>query len=56
MFLAPLIAVIWWVAIWGLIELAMDGWTKDRRMITYLLMLVAATTAATMYPDARGHL
>ena len=46
-----LIAVFWWVAIWGLIELMVEGWTRKQRFALYIAMVALILVMAQIFPE-----
>ena len=51
-----LIAVFWWVAIWGLIELMVEGWTRKQRFMLYVAMLALILVTVLIFPDFANRL
>lgn len=50
------LSILWWIALWGLIDLGMDTWSKKEKAITYGAMLLFVGGVVTAYPEAVGHL
>lgn len=45
-----LVAVFWWVAIWGLIELITETWTKKGRFMLYIAMIALILIMTQLFP------
>lgn len=46
----PLLVVIWWVALWGLADTLMSGWSKSRRITAYGGLLLLSLYAIYSHP------
>lgn len=46
-----LIAVLWWVAMWGIIDLLINDWTKIQKFIFYLTLLGIIFISIYAFPD-----
>ncbi len=46
------IAVAWWIAIWGLVELYIESWTREEKKRFYIALLVAVVLIIILYPKA----
>jgi len=46
-----LVAVLWWVAMWGLIDLFIHDWTKMSKFIFYLTLLGIIFILIYVFPD-----
>ena len=45
-----LIAIFWWIAVWGLSDLLTDDWTKQEKFAFYIVILVAITIIVYFFP------
>lgn len=45
-----LISVFWWVAIWGLIELMVEGWSRSQRFMLYMAMIALILVMTQLFP------
>ena len=50
-----LIPVFWWIALWGLTELATEGWGRTARTQLYLAILVGVGIATLYWPELAEH-
>jgi hypothetical protein len=50
------LSILWWIAMWGLIDLGMHTWTNKEKAITYGAMLLFVGGVITVYPEAIGRL
>lgn len=43
-----LLVIIWWISVWGLADLLMEGWSREAKFWTYAggLTVVGVTVAA----------
>ena len=46
-----IIAVFWWIAIWGLKDILVENWSKEQKMYLYLSFLFLVTIVVFIYPD-----
>lgn len=46
-----LIAVFWWIAIWGLSDLLTEDWTRTQKFELYVAMLLAIGVIVWMFPS-----
>jgi len=49
------IAVFWWIALWGLTELATEGWGRGARAQLYLAILIGVSIATFYWPEMVEH-
>lgn len=42
-----LLVIVWWISVWGLADLLMEGWSREQKFWTYVggIVLVGATVA-----------
>jgi len=45
-----LIAVFWWIALWGLSDLLTENWTREAKAKLYVSMLVVIGIIVWFYP------
>jgi hypothetical protein len=46
-----IIAVFWWIAIWGLKDILVEDWSKEQKIYLYLSFLFLVTIVVFIYPD-----
>jgi hypothetical protein len=46
-----LIAVFWWIAIWGLSDLLTEDWSRTQKFELYVAMLMAIGAIVWMFPS-----
>jgi len=46
-----IIAVFWWIAIWGLKDILVEDWSKEQKLYLYLSSLLLVTIVVFIYPD-----
>ena len=49
--LFALIAVFWWIALWGLSDLMTESWTREQKFRLYVGTLVVIALIVYMLPD-----
>lgn len=49
--LFALIAVFWWIALWGLSDLLTEKWDRDQKFRLYVGILVAIALIVYMFPE-----
>jgi hypothetical protein len=54
--LFALVAVFWWVAMWGLIDLATEDWTRAEKAQLYVGILLVVALIVIFFPCALGRL
>jgi len=42
-----LLVIVWWISVWGLADLLMEGWSREQKFWSYVggIVLVGATVA-----------
>lgn len=50
-----LLPILWWVGIWGLIDILMRPWTVGQRLIAYLTIIVIVSVLIAQNPDLTEH-
>lgn len=45
-----LLVVVWWIAIWGLFDIATEGWTREEKLRLYVAMLLFVVAMVTLFP------
>lgn len=48
--LFALIAVFWWIAIWGLHDLLIEDWSKEEKFYFYLFLLALIGLIVWIFP------
>lgn len=48
--LFAIIAVFWWVAIWGLIDILVEDWSKEQKIYLYISMISFVTIFVFLFP------
>jgi hypothetical protein len=46
-----LIAVFWWIAIWNLMDIMVEDWSREQQIKLYVAMLVGVAVAVFFFPD-----
>jgi hypothetical protein len=46
-----LIVIFWWVAIWGLIDLMVEDWSRKQRFMLYVAMIAIILVTMWIFPD-----
>jgi hypothetical protein len=54
--LFALVAVLWWVALWGLIDLATEDWARAEKAQLYVGILLVVTLVILFFPRVLGRL
>jgi hypothetical protein len=54
--LFALVAVLWWVALWGLIDIATEDWTRAEKVQLYVGILLAVMLIVIFFPRVLGRL
>jgi len=44
------IAVFWWISIWGLSDLLTEDWTREQKFKLYIATLVAIAVIVWIFP------
>ncbi len=45
-----LLVVVWWIAIWGLSDIATEGWTREEKLRLYVAMLLFVIAMVALFP------
>jgi hypothetical protein len=45
------IAVFWWIALWGLSDIATEDWTRESKIYLYVSTLCVISIIVAAYPD-----
>ena len=45
------IAVFWWIALWGLSDIATEDWTRESKIYLYVSTLCVISVIVAAYPD-----
>jgi hypothetical protein len=45
------IAVFWWIAVWGLSDLMVEDWTREAKFHLYVATLVMIAIIVWFYPN-----
>jgi len=46
-----IIAVFWWIAIWGLSDLLVENWTREQKFKLYVAMLIVVGIIVFVFPE-----
>ena len=49
--LFAIIAVFWWIAIWGLTDIFIEDWTKEQKVYLYVGILVLVAGFVYVFPN-----
>lgn len=53
---AALIVVIWWIAVWGMFDLATEDWTRTERFRLYLTLILSVFAIILIFPNVADKL
>jgi hypothetical protein len=45
------IAIFWWIAIWGLKDILVESWSREQKFYLYVSILVLVAIVVLMFPD-----
>ena len=48
--------ILWWVSIWGLLELLIEGWGRQQKLIFFMSILVVISTILFYFPHIMDRL
>lgn len=48
--LFAIIAVFWWIAIWGLKDILVEDWSKEEKIYLYVSLLSFVTIFVVLFP------
>ena len=46
-----IIAVFWWIAIWGLSDIATEDWNRTSKIYLYIGILILISIIVMIYPN-----
>ena len=49
--LFAVIAIFWWVAIWGLKDILVESWSRTEKFYLYISILLVVAIIVTVFPD-----
>ena len=49
--LFALIAIFWWIAIWGIHDILIESWSNEQKFHLYISMLVVVGIIVLLFPD-----
>jgi hypothetical protein len=49
--LFAVIAIFWWIAIWGLKDILVESWSREQKFYLYVSILVLVAMIVLMFPD-----
>ena len=52
--LFAIVALFWWIAVWGLKDLLIEHWTKQEKMYFYLVILALIGLIVWRFPHIVG--
>jgi hypothetical protein len=50
-----LVATMWWIAIWGLFELATKNYTDEEKARTYFVVIALVIVVVCFFPRTLNH-
>ena len=45
------IAIFWWIAIWGLKDILVEDWSREQKFYLYISILAVVAMVVLMYPN-----
>lgn len=54
--LFALLIVIWWISVWGLVDLAMENWTRKQKTVAYATGIALTLTTLWFFPHIADRL
>jgi hypothetical protein len=49
--LFAVVAIFWWIAIWGLKDILVEHWSREQKFYFYVSILVLVVIVVLMFPD-----
>jgi hypothetical protein len=49
--LFAVIAIFWWIAIWGLKDILVENWSKEQKIYLYISIIGLVGIIVLMFPD-----
>jgi hypothetical protein len=49
--LFAVVAIFWWIAIWGLKDILVQDWSREQKFYLYVSILVLVAFVVLMFPD-----
>jgi hypothetical protein len=46
-----ILAIFWWIAIWGLSDLLTESWTREQKFRLYVGILIVIAMIVYVFPD-----
>jgi len=46
-----IIAIFWWIAIWGLKDILVESWSKEQKFYLYVSIIVLVEIIVLIFPD-----
>jgi hypothetical protein len=46
-----IIAIFWWIAIWGLNDILVESWSKEQKFYLYVSIVVLVAIIVLIFPD-----
>ena len=46
-----IIAIFWWIAIWGLHDILVEEWSKEQKFYLYVTILVLVSIIVLIFPN-----
>jgi hypothetical protein len=46
-----LIAIFWWISVWGLFDIATEEWSRESKIKLYVGMLVVISMIVLFFPE-----
>ena len=51
-----ILAIFWWIAIWGLSDLLTESWTREQKFRLYVGILIVIAMIVYVFPDLMDRL
>jgi hypothetical protein len=49
--LFAVVAIFWWIAIWGLKDILVEHWSREQKFYLYISILILVAIIVLMFPD-----
>jgi len=49
--LFALIAIFWWIAIWGIHDILVENWSKEQKIYLYISIIGLVGIIVLLFPD-----
>ena len=51
-----LIAIFWWIAVWGLSDLLTENWSRSEKFYLYIAILIGVAVVVQLFPSIMDRL